>query len=206
MNIESHLTGLLWCAVLIYFLFNSFNHQVTICLRPPFPLDSGYVPVCSYTLIWVFNLCFQGALKALSCVFKGPYKLCFLREQCFTCRVASSPCHSLPISLLSSLLPVLPRARTHTWKLKDESNWLSPGSRRPKAMQSNKDHAVYSDFFRSTLARPKCKAGGYHAVCTQYVALSCCLSAKNGSSSSRMEVLVHFRREMPPDYMEIQIL
>jgi hypothetical protein len=32
-----------------------------------------------------------------------------------------------------------------------------PGSRRPKAMQSNKDHAVYSDLFSSKL---KCKTDG----------------------------------------------
>jgi hypothetical protein len=32
--------------------------------------------------------------------------------QCFTCRVDCSPCQSLPTSLLSSLVPVLARART----------------------------------------------------------------------------------------------
>ena len=51
--------------------------------------------------------------------FKGPYKKLsplyfqsFLRVQCLTCRMGSFPCHSLPTSLLSSLLPVLARART----------------------------------------------------------------------------------------------
>ncbi len=44
--------------------------------------------------------------------------------------------------------------------------------RQPKAMQSNKDHAVYSDFFSS---KRKCKAEGYHAVCVQYVIyIACC--------------------------------
>jgi hypothetical protein len=42
-------------------------------------------------------------------------------------------------------------------------------------MQSIKDHAVYSDFFGS---KRKFKAEGYHAICVQYVAVSCCLSAK----------------------------
>ncbi len=42
-------------------------------------------------------------------------------------------------------------------------------------MQSNKDHALYSDFLSS---KRKCKAEGYHEVCVQSVALSCCLSAK----------------------------
>jgi hypothetical protein len=50
-----------------------------------------------------------------------------------------------------------------------ESNWLLPGSRRPKSIQSKKDHAVYSDLFSS---RPKCKPEGYHAASVQYVALS----------------------------------
>jgi hypothetical protein len=36
----------------------------------------------------------------------------FLWVQCLACCVASSPCHSLPTSLLSSLLPELARART----------------------------------------------------------------------------------------------
>ena len=45
--------------------------------------------------------------------------------------------------------------------LKGESNCRSPGSWRPQAMQSNKDHAVYSDFFRS---KHKCKTEGYRAV------------------------------------------
>jgi hypothetical protein len=67
--------------------------------------------------------------------------------------------------------------------LKDKSNWLSHGSRRPKAMQSNKNHAVYSGFFSW---RPKCKPEGYHAVCVQHVALSCCLSAKQMATSTPM--------------------
>jgi hypothetical protein len=46
--------------------------------------------------------------------------------------------------------------------LNDESN--SPGSRRPKAMQSNKDHSVYLDFF-------------------SYVTVSFCLSAEQKATS-----------------------
>jgi hypothetical protein len=42
-------------------------------------------------------------------------------------------------------------------------------------MQSNKDHAVYSDSFSS---KRQFKPEGYHTVCVQYVALSCYLSAK----------------------------
>jgi hypothetical protein len=61
---------------------------------------------------------FSGAFK--SCVFRGPDKLplksvprfTFLRVHGFTRHVASSPCHSLPTSLLSSFLPVLACART----------------------------------------------------------------------------------------------
>ncbi len=66
-----------------------------------------------------------------------------------------------------------------------KSNWLSPGSRRPKAMQSNKDHAVYSDLFSS---KRKYEPKGYHAVCVQYVALSCCLSAKQMAKSKQCKV------------------
>jgi hypothetical protein len=32
-------------------------------------------------------------------------------------------------------------------------------------------------------SKPKCKPEGYHAVCVQYVALSCCLSAKQSAKS-----------------------
>jgi hypothetical protein len=52
-------------------------------------------------------------------------------------------------------------------------------------MQSNKDHAVYSDLFSS---KHKCKPEGYHAVCVQYVALSCCLSAKQMAKSKQCKV------------------
>ena len=43
---------------------------------------------------------------------KSVLRFTFLEVQCFTRHVASSPCHSLPTSLLSSLLPVLAHART----------------------------------------------------------------------------------------------
>jgi hypothetical protein len=46
----------------------------------------------------------------------------------------------------------------------------------------NKDHAVYSDFFSS---KRKCKPGGYYAVCVQYVAVYCCLSAKQMATSKQ---------------------
>jgi hypothetical protein len=52
-------------------------------------------------------------------------------------------------------------------------------------MQSNKDHAVHSDFFSS---KKTCKAEGYHAVCATYVAVSCCLSAKQMAMSKRCKV------------------
>ena len=54
--------------------------------------------------------CFE-ALKSLALSLQGPFKsslsFIFPRVQCFTCRVASSPYHSLPTSLLSFLPPVL---------------------------------------------------------------------------------------------------
>ena len=40
--------------------------------------------------------------------------------------------------------------------------------------------SVYSDFFSSKRKR---KPEGYHALCVQYVALSCCLSAKQMAKS-----------------------
>jgi hypothetical protein len=52
-------------------------------------------------------------------------------------------------------------------------------------MQSNKDHAAYSDFFSS---QRKCKPEGYHPVCVQYVALSCCLSAEQMAKSRQCKV------------------
>jgi hypothetical protein len=52
-------------------------------------------------------------------------------------------------------------------------------------MQSNKDHAVYSDFVSS---KPKCKPEGYHALCVQCVALSCCTSAKQMAKSKQCKV------------------
>jgi hypothetical protein len=52
-------------------------------------------------------------------------------------------------------------------------------------MKSNKDHVVYSDIFSS---KRKCKPEGYHAVCIQYVALSCCLSAKQMAKSKQCKV------------------
>ena len=45
---------------------------------------------------------------------KSFLRFTFLRVQWLTCCVASSPCHSLPTSLISSLMPELARART--WK------------------------------------------------------------------------------------------
>jgi hypothetical protein len=52
-------------------------------------------------------------------------------------------------------------------------------------VKSNKDHAVYSNFFSS---KRKCKPEGYHAVCVQYVALFCCLSAKQMAKSKHCKV------------------
>jgi hypothetical protein len=49
----------------------------------------------------------------------------------------------------------------------------------------HKDHALYSDFFSS---KRKCKPEGYHAVCVQYVAVSCCLSAKQMATSKQDKV------------------
>ena len=54
----------------------------------------------------------------------------------------------------------------------------------PKAMQSNKDHAVYSGLFSS---KSKCKPEVYDTVCV-YVALSCCLSAKQRTKSKQCKV------------------
>jgi hypothetical protein len=62
-------------------------------------------------------------------------------------------------------------------------------------MQSKKDDAVYSDFFRS---RPKRKIEGYHAVCVQYVALSCCLSAKQMATSKQFKVPIKEERGTNP--------
>jgi hypothetical protein len=45
---------------------------------------------------------------------------------------------------------------------------------------SNKDHAVYSDWFSP---QRKCTPEDYHAVCLQYVALSSCPSAKQMGKS-----------------------
>ena len=52
-------------------------------------------------------------------------------------------------------------------------------------MQSNKDHAVYTDLFSS---KPKCKPEGYRAVCVQSVALSCGLSAKQMEKRKQCKV------------------
>ena len=76
-----------------------------------------------------------------------------------------------------------------------QSNWLSPGSRRPKAMQSNKDHAVYLDLFSS---KPKCKPEGYHAVCAQYVAVSCCLYAEQKQWVSHVEKIRKWANKAVP--------
>ncbi len=70
-----------------------------------------------------------------------------------------------------------------------KTNWFSRGSRRrPKVMQSNKDHVIYSDFFSS---RRKFKPEGYHDVCGQYVALSCCLSATQMEKSKQCRLLLN---------------
>ena len=52
-------------------------------------------------------------------------------------------------------------------------------------MQSNKDHAVYSDIFSS---KQKCKPEGYHAVGVQCVAVPCCLSAKQMAKKKQCKV------------------
>jgi hypothetical protein len=117
---------------------------------------------------WSEFVCHAGFLKKPRLVFPNGLKnispLYFPESAVFTCRVASSPYDLLPTSLLSSLLPVLARACTRQscdtnarfarvlsckkeikYVPKDKSNWLSSGFRR---IQSNKDHAVYSDFYR----------------------------------------------------------
>ncbi len=75
-----------------------------------------YRPLKSCVFTGLQIVCFQRSLKGSSCLFKGPSKtfsaFTFLRVRCFTCCVASSPSHSLPTSLLSSLPPELARART----------------------------------------------------------------------------------------------
>ena len=43
--------------------------------------------------------------------------------------------------------------------------------------------------FRLVLLKDKCKPEGYHAVCVQYVALSCCLSAKQMAKSKQIVLL-----------------
>ena len=45
--------------------------------------------------------------------------------------------------------------------------------------------SVYSDFFSSKRKR---KPEGYHALCVQYVALSCCLSARQMAKSKQCKV------------------
>jgi hypothetical protein len=75
---------------------------------------------------------------------------------------------------------VLDCLESHLWiTLKAQrysnSNWRSPGSRQPKAMQSNDDHDVSSNLFSS---KRKWTPGGYHAVCVHDVALSCFRSSK----------------------------
>jgi hypothetical protein len=67
---------------------------------------------------------------------------------------AATPTLAFPVFSFEALNTVL-----HLSELSDQldvtlesskiSNWLSPGSRRPKAMQSNKDYAVYAAFFSS---------------------------------------------------------
>jgi hypothetical protein len=53
-------------------------------------------------------------------------------------------------------------------------------------MQSHEDHAVYSDLFSS---KRKCKPDGYNAVCVQYVALPCCLSAVQMAKGKQCKLL-----------------
>jgi hypothetical protein len=53
-------------------------------------------------------------------------------------------------------------------------------------MLSNKDHAVYADFFSS---KPNCKFEGYHTVWVQYVAVSCCLPAKQVAKGKQFKLL-----------------
>jgi hypothetical protein len=52
--------------------------------------------------------------------------------------------------------------------------------------ESNKDHAVYSDFFTSKRKR---KSEVYRAVCVQYVAVSCRMSAEQSQRASSARCL-----------------
>ena len=85
--------------------------------QTPQTLVQALKSVCFIVVRGLHIVCFQEAFQSLVLSFQRPLKSCFrfafLRVHCLTCCVASSPCPSLPTSLLSSLLSELVRQKIH---------------------------------------------------------------------------------------------
>ena len=119
------------------------------------------------SLLSSFHMALQQALSALLSVFPAS-------------AVLDMSCGFLSLSLSPNIFVLFSPARACQLapgrKLKDSQTGSHLGRDDPTRCNKIKNMPfIQSNFFSS---KPKCKPEGYHAVCVQYVALSCCLSAK----------------------------